>query len=309
MSNFTVKMVAATDPTKCSINASGNVIHQITDAEATAFGFNDRARIQAACGAIIGKNPDEWFLHAPTTPHPNPSDKRYDNAYSVFGWTPVTVTLEPLSAVFLGIDATPVIASYVVWKNDLDHPANYSAGMAVSKSETVGTEVTQGGSFTSTSTIDVSVGIEGIGDIGSEQSFAFESNWSDTTTRSQTIEVGVNASASSDVPAHTEETAYLFSTLGSARYRVTYRAALSGRLMTINNDWYKDHGYRGLSPYTVLQQAGLPTDIVIHYEYTLSFYSGADIIVAPGPYDPNYSPTNLKLAQTRVQLGQATRVD
>ncbi|WP_026421167.1 ETX/MTX2 family pore-forming toxin [Actinokineospora inagensis] len=305
MSDLNVKLTASVDPSGCSANAWGTLVHTITTDEAAAFGFGDWGRIQAACGAAIGENPDEWFLHSPTTPHPNPGDHRYDDAYNVFGWQPVTMTLQSTKAEYLGIDAEPVIAYHVQWDNEADHPVHYSAGLAVNKSETVSRTQTQGGSFTSTSTIGVSVGIEGFGDISGEQSFSFESNWSDSTTHSQTIEVGVNAGADSDVPPHSTETAYLFSTLGSAHFRVTYQASLSGTIMAINNDWYGGHGYRGLDPSWVLWKAGLPWVTTIQHDYAVGFYSGTEVDVAPGPFDPHHQPGQSRFRQATPILRQA----
>ncbi|OLR93181.1 ETX/MTX2 family pore-forming toxin [Actinokineospora bangkokensis] len=301
MADLNVALTAAVDPAQCQANAWGTLIHTITDQEAAAFGFGDWQRIRGACGAAIGENPDRWFLHNPTTPHPNPGDHRYDNSYDVFGWAPVTTTLQSTRAEFLGIDAAPVIAYHVQWDNEADHPVHYSAGMSTSKTETVARSQTQGGSFTSSTKIGVKVGIEGFGDISGEQSFSFETDWSDTTTRTQSIQVGVDAGASSDVPPHSTETAYLFSNLGTAQFRVTYQATLSGVLLTMNDDWYGGHCYRGLDPSWVLWKAGLPSTITIQHDYSVGFYSGSEVDVAPGPYDPHHQPqSGHLLARTPV---------
>lgn len=290
MADFHVELTASTKTSQCSANAWGTLRHTITDDEADEFGFNDSSRILDACGAAIGKNPDRYFLHNPTTPHPNPGDHAYDNAYNVFGWDPVTVTLQSTAAEFLGIDSEPVIASHVQWDNEEDHSVNFSASLAVSKTETVSHSVTSGGKIGTGTKISAKVGIEGFGDITGEESFSFEIDWSNTDTQTTSIQVGVTASAQSDVPAHSTETAYLFSTLGSARFRITYQATLGGDLMTLNDDWYGGHCYRGLDPSWVLWKAGLPRSVTIQHEYNVGFYSGTLIDVAPGPYDPDHKP-------------------
>jgi hypothetical protein len=300
MTEFNVQLNAGTEPSQCSASAWGQQIHTITDEEATAFSFNDWARIQHACGTIIGKNPDAWFLHNPTVPHPNPGDHRYDNSYDVFGWTPVTVTLRPIKAEALGVNSQPVIAHHVEWRNETDHTVHYSAGMSVEKSETVAHSSSERTSIGVGTKIGFQVGIAGFGDVSGEASFTFTKDFENTTTNSQTITVGVQAGAESDVPAHSVETAYLFSTLGSATFRVTYQASLTGLLMTLNDDWYGGHCYRGWDASYVLGRAGLPSTITIQHDHTVGFFSGATVDVAPGPYDPNHHPA--------VRLSDASRV-
>ncbi|MVO89214.1 hypothetical protein GPA10_31790 [Streptomyces sp. p1417] len=300
MATFNVQITASQEPSKCWITATGQQIHTITDTESKAFGFDDYDRIRRACGNIIGEAPDEWFLHNPTKPHPNPGDHRYDNAYDVFGWSPVTVTLSPTKAEWLGVDANPVIAYHVEWDNELDHPATYSADMSVLKTESVSHTVSSSTSIGVGTTIGFSVGIEGIGDVSREGSFNFTKEWGDASTNTQDITVGASAQAYDDVPERSIETAYLWSSLGSARFRVTYQASLSGWLMTINNDWYGGHGYRGLGPGSVLGKAGLPSTVTVQYDHTVGFYSGAQVDLAPGPYDPNHNPPSGSLSRAVI---------
>ncbi|MEU2562453.1 hypothetical protein ABZ626_24395 [Streptomyces longispororuber] len=300
MATFDVQITAGQAPSNCWITATGQEIHTITDTESKAFGFDDYDRIRRACGSIIGESPDEWFLHNPTKPHPNSGDHRYDNAYDVFGWQPVTVTLCPIKSEWLGVDTDPVIAYHVEWDNELDHPATYSADMSVTKTESVSHTISSNTSIGVGTTISFGIGIEGIGDVSREGSFTFTKEWGDSTTDTQDIMVGASAQAYDDVPAYSSETAYLWSNLGSARFRVTYQASLSGWLMTINNDWYGGHGYRGLDPGSVLGKAGLPSVVTVQYDHTVGFYSGARVDLAPGPYDPNHTPPYGSLAHAMV---------
>lgn len=290
MADFNVDITASKDRGKCRATAWGQQIHTINDQEAKAFGFDDWERIRQACGEIIGEAPDQWFLHNPTKPHPNPGDHRYDNAYDVFGWQPVTVNLYPLQAECLGVNTEPVIAYHVEWDNEVDHAAHFSAGMSVSKTESVSHSVSTSTTIGTGTTIGFSVGVEGFGDVSGEQSFTFTKEWGETTTNTKEITVGTTAEASDDVPAHSTETAYLWSNLGSAQFQVTYQASLSGLLMTLNFDWYGGHCYRGLDPSQVLEVAGLPDSISVQYGHTVGFYSDAQVTIAPGPYDPNHNP-------------------
>ncbi len=286
MTDFNVEIVADMDANKCSASAVGQQIHTITDVEAKAFGFDDWAKIQRACGTIIGEAPDEWFLHNPTMPHPNPGDRKYDNAYSVFGWPEVTTVLRPVNAEFLGVNTQPVIVNHVEWVNDTDHSVHYHADMSVTEAESVSHSISNSSTFGTSATIGFKVGIEGFGDVSGEQSFTFTKEWGETDTNTQEITVGVISGADDDVLAHTTETAYLWSNLGSAKFRVTYQVSLDGLLMALNNHWYEGHIYRGLNPGEVLREAGLPTVVSIEYEHTVGFYSDARIHVMPGPYDP-----------------------
>ncbi|MCG8920241.1 hypothetical protein L6E12_31175 [Actinokineospora sp. PR83] len=291
MPDLNVELTAGLDRAGCGVNAWGTLAHTITEDEAAAFGFGDQEGIRAACGAGIGKAPDRWFLRNPTTSRPH-----HDNSYDVFGWQPVTVTLQSTGAEFLGVDAVPVIAQHVQWDNGGDHPVHRSAGMSVAKSETVIRSQTQSGAFACAGTIGVSVDIEG------RRSFGFETGWSDTAFRSRSTLVG--ASASSDVPAHSTETAYLVAESVTARFRVTYEASLSGVLLTVNDDWYGGHRHRGLDPRWVLWRAGLPATVTIQHDYAVGFHSGAEVDVAPGPFTPDHR-SGRKCSRGQGRVGYA----
>lgn len=305
---FEIDIQASRDPNKCTVSAVGMQMHTISDVEQQAFRLYGDG-IKQAIGSLMGRAPDSVWLHDPTPGGADgTNDGRYNNCYSLFGWTPVTTTLRVISAIPTGINSHPVIANHTQWDNHTDHVVHYSAGMSIQKSETAshswtnGDKVTVGGKFT------MKIGVEGFGDIGSESSWNYEHTWSDTKTESNTITVGVTASAASDVPAGRTETAYLFSYLGSATYRVTYQASLSGLVAFQYRNWYSGHRYYGYDVRTVLGRMGVSDTITITQDINVGFYSDAIVEVDPGPYDPNKQPsTRLLLAAGHLLAAGPTR--
>ncbi len=288
---FKVEIAASDVAGGCNITASGRQIdNPITELDANEFGFGDKERITRACGSMIGENPKKWFLHNPTMPHPNSGDHAYDNAYDKYGWQPVTVILQPISAEFLGIHTEPVIVHHVEWINETNYPRNYTADMTVKKTESVSQSV----SSSTTIGTDLTVGVEVLFNV--ERSFNFSMQWGDTRTETRDIELGVNAGANATLEPHSRETAYLWADLGSARFRVTYQASLSGHVMTINDPPRRGFTYRGLFPDHVLAAAGLPSTKTIQYDHIVHFYSSQKVTVAPGPYNPNHEPPSDVLA-------------
>ncbi|MFI9580867.1 hypothetical protein ACIHCQ_03260 [Streptomyces sp. NPDC052236] len=307
MATFDVQLTASKDPRKCYATAVGEEIHTITDQEKKAFGFDDWGRIQRACGSIIGESPDQWFLHNPTKPHPNPGDHSYDSAYDVFDWQPVTVSLYPTQAEFVGVNTKPVIAYDVEWDNEADHTVTFNADMATQKTESVSHSVSTSTTIGAGTTLSFGVGIKEVGDVSRELNFSFTKEWGETTTNTQDITVGTSAGAYDDVPAHSKDTAYLWSNLGTAQFRVTYQATLSGSLMTLNNDWYGGHCYRGMDASYVLGKAGLSRSVTIQYDHTVGFYSDAQVDIAPGPYDPNHKPPSGLLSRSMIFAPPSSR--
>ena len=294
MPDFNVEITASADAGKCRASATGQMIRKITEAEAALLGFGKKGsaeyeKIRKACGDIIGEAPDRWFLSNPTQPHPNPGDHKYDNSYTVFGWPEVAVNLRPIKAEFISVETEPVIATYVEWVNKTDTPAPYGAELSTTKAESVSHSVSENVSWGTGTTIGFKVGIEGAGDISGEQSFTFNKEWGKTDTVAKEITVGFSSHAQTDVPAHSTATCYLWSNLGSADFRITYEVSLTGLIMTLNDDWYNEHCYRGLDPGEVLEKAGLPPTVTINYDHIVGFYCNAKVELASGPYDPNHS--------------------
>ncbi|MFF8597064.1 aerolysin family beta-barrel pore-forming toxin [Streptomyces sp. NPDC015220] len=190
------------------------------------------------------------------------------------------------------------------WINNEDHPVVYGATMSVAKTDTCSSSWSWTDKFSVGQKITYKVSIkagvpggEAGAEIGGETSFGFEHAWGETKTKSHTVTVGVSDSVKSSVPKHSAETAYLFSTLGSAQFRIAYEATLTGWLAFQHRDWYTgadgSSRYRAHKVDTVLRNAGLPTSITVHQDITVGFYSDAIVEVSPGRYNPNKKPGQL----------------
>ncbi|KFE69441.1 hypothetical protein [Hyalangium minutum] len=287
---FSVDIQASKNFNQCTASATGLEIHTITGTEQQAFGLYGDGLYQAI-RAIMGARPDTVWLYDPTMGGADhTSDKSYNYCYDKFGWSPVTTTLRAISAVPVGLSTSPVIVNHTQWDNKTDHVVNYSAGLSAQESETVSHSWTNSDKVSFGGKIAIKIGIKGF-EGGGDATFNYEQSWSDTKTESKTITVGTNASAQSEVPAHTTETAYLFSTLGSALYRVTYQATLSGAVAYQYESWYNGHRYYAVDVNYVLATMGVPNTVTITEDISVGFYSDASIEVVPGPYNPNTRPS------------------
>lgn len=292
---FTVNIQASKNFNLCTASATGLEIHTITGTEQQAFGLYGDRLIQAVT-AGAGARPDTIWLYDPTTGGAdNTSDSSYNHCYSKFGWQPVTTTLRAITAVPLGVSTSPVIVNHAQWINNTNHVVNYSAGLSVQESETVSHSWTNSNKVSLDDKIAIKIGIKDVAEGSLETTFGYEHSWSDTTTESKAITVGTNASAQSAVPANSTETAYLFSNLGSALYRVTYQATLSGIVMYQYVKWYKDHRYYGMDVNDVLARMGVSNVITITQDIGVGFYSDSIVDIEPGPYNPNMKPSAASL--------------
>ncbi|MFJ8648627.1 hypothetical protein ACIRNI_21215 [Streptomyces sp. NPDC093546] len=298
---FTINLTASKKAGACKAVATGSVKHVINPSETRVFGLDETDRIKAAIGKAIGRNPDEYWLKDPTPEGAAGGAKpEYGNVYGLFKWQPVTATLTVKSARFLEITTKPVIAHHVQWVNDNDHAVTYGATMSVTKADTCTSSWSWTDKFSVGQKITYKVSVkEGDvgGELGGETSFGFEHAWGETKTKAHTVTLGVTDTVSSSVPKRSAETAYLFSTLGSAKYRIVYQASLSGALAFQHRDWYTgadgDHRYRAHDVNSVLRTAGFPTSITVSEDITVGFYSDAIVEVAPGRYNPDRKPGRL----------------
>ncbi|MDT9686276.1 hypothetical protein RND61_30030 [Streptomyces sp. TRM76323] len=300
---FHVQLTASKKPGECKAVGTGSIKHVINASEAKAFGLDATDRIKGAIGKMVGRNPDEYWLKGPTPEGATGGAKpEYGNLYGLFAWPPVTTTLTVKSARLVGVTTKPVIAHHVEWINNEDHPVQYGTTMNVTKTDTFSSSWAWTDKFTVGQKLTYKISIKGGapgaevgGEVGGETSFGFEHSWGETKTRTRTVTVGVSDTVSSLVPKRSAETAYLFSTLGSAKFRITYQATLSGMLAFQHRDWYTgadgDHRYRAYDVNGVLGKAGLPTSITVTEDITVGFYSDATVEVSPGRYNPNKKPS------------------
>ncbi|BCM65635.1 MULTISPECIES: hypothetical protein [Streptomyces] len=299
---FHVNLTASKRPGECKAVGTGSVKHVINASEAKAFGLDQTDRIKAVIGKAVGKNPDEYWLKGPTPEGAaNGADPEYGDVYTRFGWDPVTATLIVKNARLLEVTTKPVIAHHVEWINHTDHAASYSANMIIEKTDTCSSTWSWTDKFSVGQKITYKVSVKAEapvgevgGELGGETSFGFEHAWGEAKTKSHTVRVGVSDMVKSNVPKHSAETAYLFSTLGSAKFRITYEATLSGWLAFQHRDWYTASDgsarYRAHKVDMVLRNAGLPTSLTVHQDVTVGFYSDASVQLYPGRYNPNKKP-------------------
>lgn len=207
--------------------------------------------------------------------------------YALLGREPVTVTVRPVKAEFLDATVVPVLARYVEWHNTGDDTAPFSASLAAVKTERVTYALSAVQAIAELATVDVDIAIGDVGDISGEADFAFIKTWSVPTPDTREITVGPDATASADVPAHSTTTAYLWTGLCTAWFRVTYQARLEGMVIVVHTDGYTGHQLYGVSPGAIPKASGQPETVTVDYDHLVTHYGTTVVDVAPGAYDPN----------------------
>ena len=281
---ITVTITAARNQSRCNVNASGSVQYVITDADRNTFGIPDNA-LKQAIAKYWGKSPTDAYVRSPT-----PWGDLY-TVYAQYGWNQVQTVLSVTDAKVLSITSNPEIINTVKLKNDSSTKGTFTAAIATSVMNTAETNWSETSTIDVTQTIDYSVGVEGIGDIGGSTSFSFSQAFGMGGSQTQTVSVGSTQGVSVDLDPHSSVAAQLTASRGAMKVRVTYNAYLTGDVAANYNPTFKDHHFFALDIAEVMQAGGITNSQVITEDIEIGFYSNATV---------NLSDPNMKMNRVRA---------
>jgi len=243
----------------------GSVVRTTTQDDRSAFGLFNDGIVKDAVNNLWGKAPDSVFYNDPTD--------WSDQTYAIYGWQPVTLTLQPVS--WVAGQFTPNDYTLVVRETD----NSTSAPISTKYTDSIQVENTQTTTWLNTSKLTVSekIGIT-LGFFGSDTSVSFEQDWQQGGSSSNKTTLGSQVEYDLEIPAETKQTITMLGGTGQGSITVTYNGVLSGYVFCNYSSPYAlpgrddKHHFYAMPVAWVLQQQNLPNPVQVQQQISLSSY-------------------------------------
>ncbi len=246
-------------------SVGGSLVRTTTQEDRAAFGiFNDQS-VKDAVKTMWNKAPNDVFFNDPT-------DWK-DATFANYGWTPVTLTLEPISAVPGPLD----IKDYTLFVKEADNGTDNPIPNKFTDTTTL--EDTQTNSWSNTSKIVVSekIGLT-FGFFGSDTSVSYEQDWEKAGSSSHKTVLGTQTTYDLVIPPHNRQVITMLGATGKGDVTVTYRASLSGSVFCNYGDPYAlpgrtdKHHFYAADMQSILATMGKSSAVQIVQTISLSSY-------------------------------------
>ena len=263
---ISVSITAGKDAASSKIEASGSVMHVITDTERTTFNVQDSS-LKSAVGSYHGKEPNDAYVCSPTP---------WDDLYKRYGWPQVTTNLTLDSATITGMSSEPVIVATKTLTNNSSVPADFDANISESVSNT------STSTWSQTNTIEVGqkftydVKFLGSGG-GGETSFSYSHSWGESKTESKQVSVGSSSGVKVRLEPKQSVIAKLIASRGVLNVRIVYSAYLSGWTACNYNPTFKGHHFWGLDIDSVMSSGNLSNSRTFTEDIQIGYYSDAQV--------------------------------
>ncbi|WP_054705004.1 ETX/MTX2 family pore-forming toxin [Bacillus sp. JCM 19041] len=226
-----ISILAGKDESETSIDTDGSVLHVITDAERKSFGITD-SDLKEYVGVYKGKRPKDVYVCSPTP---------WGDLYKTYDWSEVQVQLKVKNYKIKEFSSTPTILATHEFHNDHDkEPSTYTANISQIITDT--TSSTWESSNTITVSQMIKYGITFLGaDGGGETTMSYERSWGESSTKSESIELGSGSSVEITLGPNESATAELSTSKGHLEVEVEYEASLIGQVAVNYDPPYDGH--------------------------------------------------------------------
>lgn len=260
-----ISVVAGSDASSSSVQASGSVQHIITQQERDSFKLNDN-QLKNAVLVYFGKRPNDAYLSSPTP---------WGDLYKTYGWPQVQTVLVVDKAEIMGLTSQPVIVKTQEFVNNSSQKGTFNVAISEQLSNTATTSWNMGASLTVTEKI--TAGIDFIAKGSAELSMSLTTSFGVGGSNSKTVTVGSNSGVTVELDPGESIIASLSASRGSLRVRIWYRAYLVGSTAVNYNPPYKDHHFWSLPISGVMQAGGLKNEIMTVQDIEIGYYSNSKI--------------------------------
>ena len=265
---ISVSIIAGSTAETSSIQASGSIVHTITESEQKIFGLSDSG-LKSAVNSYFGKSPNDAYLHSPTP---------WGDLYKTYGWPQVQTRLDVISAKVIKITSEPVgLASREFTNNGLV-PARFSADLSDSVTETTETSWSKTYGFEVGQTISYGVEFSGV-NIGGETSMSYSEDFGVGGSESQEVSVSATSGVSFELQPKQSATVNLSASRGTLQVQITYKVSLTGDTAVNYNPTYKGHHFWALPINSVMEAASLQTSYEITETIDVGYYANGKITV------------------------------
>ena len=272
MAGFQISIIAGKDAQSCSVTASGQVQHIITDEEMETFKVTN-GELMMALYKGNGRMPTVPYLHAPTPP--------FGNLYEMFNSTQTSTIMSITSAEILGITSEPVILKTQEFDNSSSVEATFNVSISDSVSQTATSTWSTGGTFTIGQSISYNIGFLG-SSVGGETSLSYSQSWGIGGSESKTVTIGSNSGMQVTLKPGQKVIAELTASRGVMKVRVRYNARLAGCTVVYYFPKHKGNDYYSFSTPVVMSNGGVNNSIVSTEDIEIGYFSNGKITVLDG---------------------------
>lgn len=266
-----ISVIAGLDAATSSVQASGNVIHVISDLEKGTFNIKD-ANLKQLVAKYFGKAPNDAYLH---------SDTPWGDLYRTYNWPQVQVNLVVQSARILGITSEPQIINTQKFSNNSSVKGNFNVAITQQVNNTSQSSWNSSDKISVGQKISYSIGFLGTG-VKGESSLNYEHSWGQGGSESKSVTIGTSSGVSVSLDPGESVLAELSASRGVMKVRVVYNAYLTGVSAVNYNPTFKGHHFFALDIGGLLNSGGITNSVQVTEDIEIGFYGNSEINIKNG---------------------------
>jgi hypothetical protein len=272
-----VDMVAGSTRAETSIIARGSSVEPLKTVEnvnwaqvKNLFGLDreQSSGLKKIAGKYFGKNPDDAFLGTKT---------KWGDFSQIYGWTPVTLVSEPLSAKITGYKNINQLTSTRVFTNDSDREAIFHASGSQTLTNTAETNWSNTDSITTKTEVGIDIEIFKV-----TTDITFSNAWSKGGSKSETFAIGTDAGVTFTLKPGETAMVHLTADQLQVKAQVKYRQRLKGSVTVNYGSPYKGHHFWALSAAELVKTAKKSNSVEVYQDVVLQGFSNGSVTVSSG---------------------------
>lgn len=261
-----INVNAGLDAATSSVQASGNVIHVISDLEKGTFNIKD-ANLKQLVAKYFGKAPNDAYLH---------SDTPWGDLYRTYNWPQVQVNLVVQSASILGITSEPQIVNTQKFSNNSSVKGNFNVAITQQVNNTTQSNWSSSDKISVGQKISYEIGFLGTG-VKGETSLSYEHSWGQGGSESKSVTIGTSSGVSVSLDPGESIVAELSASRGVMKVRLVYNAYLTGVSAVNYNPTFKGHHFFALDIGGLLNAGGIANSVQITEDIEIGFFGNSAI--------------------------------
>lgn len=266
-----INVNAGLDAATSSVQASGNVIHVITDVEKGTFDIKD-GNLKKLVEKYFGKSPNDAYLH---------SDTPWGDLYKTYNWPQVQVNLVVQSATILGITSEPQIINTQKFSNNSSVKGNFNVAITQQVNNTSQSSWSTSNKISVGQKISYNIGFLGVG-VKGETSLSYERTWGEGGSVSKSVTIGTSSGVSVSLDPGESILAELSASRGVMKVRLVYNAYLTGVSAVNYNPTFKGHHFFALDIGGLLAAGNITNSIQVTEDIEIGFFGNSEIIIKDG---------------------------
>lgn len=266
-----ISIIAGINAASSNATAVGEETYVIKDEERASFQIGTDQELKNAFGKLMGKTPDDIFLHSPTP---------WGDLYKTYNWPEVKNHISVKDITITEITSEPSIIATKTFENNSSQKAVYNTSISESMTNTIESSWTNEDKFSAGYTIKGSFSVlPGVVNIESGYTFNFDHSWGKGGSTASSTTLGSATGVSVELNPGEAVIAQLTATKGRIKVKVKYRAYLTGNVASNYSSVYKGHHFWWWDVNDVIAAAGTNNEKIITNDLEFGYYSNAKVIV------------------------------